>query len=59
MVESMDPGKTKECLLCQKILSEILPCDTKDLGIETQNDPKLAANRALIYFFQVNFHTIL
>lgn len=55
MVEAMDPGKTKECLLCQKILTGILPSDEKDLGMETgiKNNPNEAANCALIYLIQV------
>lgn len=55
MVESMDPGKTKECLLCQKILTEILPCDKKDLEmnmVEMQNNQKSAANCSLLYLLQ-------
>ncbi|XP_071129723.1 AP-5 complex subunit zeta-1-like isoform X2 [Mytilus edulis] len=54
MVEAMDPGKTKECLLCQKILTGILPGDEKDLGMETgiKNNATEAANCALIYLIQ-------
>jgi hypothetical protein len=52
----MDPGKTKECLLCQKILTEILPCDEKKLGMDMggiQNTPTLVANCSLLYLMQV------
>jgi hypothetical protein len=59
MVESMDPGKTKECLLCQKILTEILPCDEKKLGMDMggiQNTPTLVANCSLLYLMQVRSH---
>ncbi|XP_048758954.1 AP-5 complex subunit zeta-1-like [Ostrea edulis] len=32
MVSSMDHDKTKECLLCEQILAELLPRDQGDLG---------------------------
>lgn len=57
MVESMDPGKTKECLLCQKILTEILPCGEKELGMDMggiQNTPTLVANCSLLYLIQID-----
>lgn len=58
MVSSMDHDKTKECLLCEQILSELLPRNQDDLGSDfypssSHQKGTSSANCLLLYLMQV------
>ncbi|KAK3090624.1 hypothetical protein FSP39_013238 [Pinctada imbricata] len=58
MVSSMDKDKTKECLLCQQILEELLPRIGEDLGPDFyggggHQDPSSISNCMSLYMAQV------
>ncbi|XP_069123668.1 AP-5 complex subunit zeta-1-like isoform X2 [Argopecten irradians] len=59
MVSSMDKEKTKECLLCEQMMTELLPRDREELGPDfyTEDervDPKSVANSFTLYRIQGN-----
>ncbi|XP_060067506.1 replication protein A 70 kDa DNA-binding subunit-like [Ylistrum balloti] len=59
MVSSMDREKTKECLLCEQMMTELLPRDREELGADfyTEDervDPKSVANSFTVYRIQGN-----
>nr|XP_022313457.1 AP-5 complex subunit zeta-1-like isoform X1 [Crassostrea virginica] len=59
MVSSMDHDKTKECLLCEQILSELLPRNQDDLGSDfypssSHQKGTSSANCLLLYLMQGN-----
>ncbi|XP_062582819.1 AP-5 complex subunit zeta-1-like, partial [Saccostrea cucullata] len=59
MVSSMDRDKTKECLLCEQILAELLPRDEGDLGSDFYPSPgyqssEATANCFSLYLIQGN-----
>ncbi|XP_033755638.1 AP-5 complex subunit zeta-1-like [Pecten maximus] len=59
MVSSMDREKTKECLLCEQMMTELLPRNREELGPDfyTEDervDPKSVANSFTLYRIQGN-----
>lgn len=64
MVSSMDHDKTKECLLCEQILAELLPREQEDLGSDfypnsNYQNAMSSANCFPLYLMQVRQQKIL
>lgn len=63
MVSSMDRDKTKECVLCEQMLTDLLPRDREELGPDfytedSRVDPKSLANSFTLYKVQVSMRLI-
>lgn len=63
MVSSMDHDKTKECLLCEQILAELLPREQEDLGSDfypssNHQNATSSANCFPLYLMQVRHQKI-